>query len=691
MRIRLPGRYAGLPVLAMLYAAPGYAQSAPTAGDDLNDIVVTAEKTDRTLRNTASSVVVRTQDDVDRLAGAYSTDDILARIPNLVTDRPGNDAPAIRGIDGTGPAVGANAFFAGTRSRINFLLDGRQLTFNEIVYLDGLLWDIQQIEVYRGPQSTLQGRNAIGGVVAVKTADPTFDWHGKVRGVAGGNDTYQLSGAIGGPIIPDVFAFRVAADYRSEDFFVDFAPYTARKDGVSTATRMIDNPSHQRSVAVRGKLLFTPTPDIRALLTYSHSDAYAPQTGDVTRPFEDHGAAFLSQPRFQTRADVGIADTSWQVSDKIRLSAFLTATDFRVNRYARLDDGNARIDGREYTAEPRIRFGAAGDRLTGFLAGYLFHARQDEQIDLFNGGFFHDATDTRAVFGELTYKITPKIDLTLGTRYEAEERDRTGGAGVFAIDFHKTFHAFLPRGTLTVQASDAVTVGATIGRGYNAGGAGFAFDPPFPSFVYDKETVTNYEGFVRGALLDNRLRLSANVFYNDYRGLQLPFDVNPDPAINSIVIRNADRATTYGAEVEAHLQALRTLEFFANAGVLKTKVDRYDDPTVQGNDLPRSPAFTLNTGFVGTPMPGLDLSFDIRFTDAYYSDAFNDARGKTRPYTIANAQASYRIGPARLFVAATNLFDTTDVQQLSPGATRADDIAVISRPRKVTGGIELSF
>src|SRR3546814_18783298 len=105
-----------------------------------------------------------------------------------------------------------------------------------------------------------------------------------------------------------------------------------------------------------------------------------------------------------------------------------------------------------------------------------------------------------------------------------------------------------------------------------------------------KETVTNYEGFVRASTLAGRLRIKANIFFNDYRGLQLPFDVNPDPVIGSFVIRNAERATTYGAEVEARFKALKGLELFANAGLLATKVNRYDDPTVQGNDLPRSPA-----------------------------------------------------------------------------------------------------
>src|SRR3546814_20080177 len=101
-----------------------------------------------------------------------------------------------------------------------------------------------------------------------------------------------------------------------------------------------------------------------------------------------------------------------------------------------------------------------------------------------------------------------------------------------------------------MRGSDAVTFGATVGRGYNAGGAGFSFEFPFPSFVYEKETVTNYEGFVRASTLAGRLRINANIFFNDYRGLQLPFDVNPAPVIESFVTRNAERATHTGETIE---------------------------------------------------------------------------------------------------------------------------------------------
>lgn len=228
--------------------------------------------------------------------------------------------------------------------------------------------------------------------------------------------------------------------------------------------------------------------------------------------------------------------------------------------------------------------------MSGFLAVYMFDASQDESIDLFSGARFKDRTSTQAVFGELTWNITADIDLTVGSRYEQEERDRTGGQAPFVIDYHETFSVFLPRATLAVRSSENWTVGGTVGRGYNAGGAGFAFNPPFPSFTYDQETVWNYEGFARSSLLDGRLRLNGNLFCNDYSGLQLPFDVAQNPAAPATVIRNAEQATTYGAEVELRFRALESLDVFGGVGLLRTKVDRYSDPSVQGRDLPRSPA-----------------------------------------------------------------------------------------------------
>lgn len=581
----------GTVILALLEAGTAVAADGEQAPGGIDEIVVTAEKSNRSLRETASSVTVVT-DEAARRSGVYGTNELLDRMTNLVNIKPGNAAPTVRGIDGTGPAQGTDAFFAGTRPRLNYQIDGRTLGFNEAIFQNGTLWDISQVEVYRGPQSTLQGRNAIAGTIAIRTADPIFDWEGRARALIGNQGERQVSGALSGPIAKDLLAFRLSADFRRSESYVEFTPYPEEA-----------HPDRFQNLTLRGKLLFTPTPDIRSLLTVSYVDGRAPQSEYVLGPdlgyqYSQKVAQFAQQPVFRSRDTTGIWDTSWKVSDLVTLQAYLSATDFRTDRYAPAGQGNVRIDGKEYVAEPFVRLRTPDGRFSGFVAAYIFRTHQAETIDLYGGGAFRDRTQTTAAFGEFTGKLTDALTLVLGGRYEVEHRFRQGYAGpLFNIDFDETYREFLPKATLSLRASDAVTVGATVSRGYNGGGAGFTYYPPYVSYTYKPEFVWNYEGFLRSSLAGGKVSLTANVFYNDYKDLQLPYSLG----VLSTVIRNADKATTYGAEAGASWNPSKGNQVYANVGLLKTKVNRSDDPSVQGNDLLHAPAFTSDVGFTLSP------------------------------------------------------------------------------------------
>jgi outer membrane receptor protein involved in Fe transport len=159
----------------------------------LAPVTVTGERVDRSIMETSTSVVVLDSETIEDRPRIDSTNDALARIPNVTTTGTTNFAPAVRGVDGTGPAQGADAFFAGTRPRLNVQVDGRPLSYNEVVFGDNSLWDVEQVEVLRGPQSTLQGRNAIAGSVVVKTKDPTYDYEVSGRILGGNEETRQGS------------------------------------------------------------------------------------------------------------------------------------------------------------------------------------------------------------------------------------------------------------------------------------------------------------------------------------------------------------------------------------------------------------------------------------------------------------------------------------------------------------------
>ena len=651
------------------------AQQAPHQGI-MEVIQVTGEKTRRSLRETASSVKVMTDDDLEAMASIYNANHLLDAIPNLVTVEPGNEAPAVRGIDGTGPAKGANAFLAGTRPRLNYQIDGRTLGFNEALFQSASLWDVSQVEVYRGPQSTLQGRNSIAGAIVVNTADPTQYWEGKLRGITGGQATRIGSAVISGPLLEDVLAFRLAADYQRSKSAVEFTPYPEEHE-----------PELYRSASYRGKLLFTPNERVRALLTLGDTDGQAPQSEYVIRPFERELAMNAKQPTFRSRNRYGQLDTRWRLSETLDVELYLSHTNFDTERHVTARLGNMDIDGDDTVIQPLMRMRTADDRLSGFVATYHFRSEQQEYIDLFGGGRFRDETKNDALFGELSWAMNERLELTLGARYDTEDRTRIGAAGPLAVDFSATYEEFLPKANVSWQASDDWTLGMTVGRGYNGGGAGITFSPPFVDYSYDPEFVWNYEAFARGALLDGRLGLSANLFYNDFKDMQLPFSLG----VNSTVIRNAEQATTRGVELAAHYELSPGNELRLDLGLLSTRVDRYGDSGVQGNDLSRSPAVTLDLGVRLRPVEDLLVSADVRYSDSYYSDAVNSPRGKVDPYTVVNAQLSYHVGWARAFVSVENLLDSRHELSILTGPTAARDAATMSRPRTVTAGIELSF
>ena len=665
-------------------AAPaiGPAAAAPAADAiQLAPISVTGERVERSIMDTAASVDVLDSETLKSRPGIETARDVLNRTVNVTNTGTGNFAPAIRGIDGTGPAQGANAFFAGTRPRLNIQVDGRPQSFNEVIFGNVSMWDVDRVEIFRGAQSTIQGRNAIAGAMIIKTKDPTWDYEYGARMMGGNFETGEGALMVSGPIVDDQLAFRIAADYNQHDSFDDMAGYESLYANVG-------DPERFRSLTLRGKLLIEPKhlEGFSTLLTIEHQDYYGPQAEDVGRPFGDHKALYPNMPRFRPKTTAGIMENTYELDDNVTLQNTFSYTDIKVKRYAVPGDGNVDIDGDQIVEEPRIKFSAADDRLNGLFGLYYFNADQDEFIDLFGGGNFDDSTETMAAYGEVTMKILSDLDLTAGGRVEYEKRDRTGAAGPFILDYNASQTVFLPKIGLAYHATDEVTVGATAARGYNGGGAGFTFSPPFVSYEYDPEYVWTYEAYTRADLADGRLQLTGNIFYSDYKDMQVPFDFN---SMSSIIV-NVDKAHTYGAELGARWLPLDELELFANIGLLKTKVTKADG-ALDDNELARAPALTASFGGIYRHESGLEFGMDAQYSEAYYSSVDNSPRGKVDPYWTVNAQLGYTWKSLHGFAFVKNIFDSGEAVAIYPGATRAEDTASLQVPRSYGIGLELQF
>ncbi|WP_261842189.1 TonB-dependent receptor [Aliamphritea ceti] len=527
--------------------------------------------------------------------------------------------------------------------------------------------------MFRGPQSTQQGRNSIAGAIIIKTADPTFDWQGKVRSIVGSQNTKVNSFAVSGPLVEDVLAFRLAADKQSSNTAVNFTSYAQEQ-----------NPDLYKNETVRGKLLFTPNDDVRSLLTFGRTDGQAPQSEHVVAPYSQRTAEFPNQPTFHSRNTYGILDTRWKISDNVSTELNMSYTDFQTVRHALAGQGNLTINGDETVLQPTIRLQNDDQSISGFAGAYIFNTEQNEVIDIFGGGAFQDQTDSQAVFGEVNLLLSDEHSLTLGARYEKEQRKRSGNAGPVTLNFDETYREFLPKATLFWDLHDDWTVGFTAGKGYNGGGAGITLSPPFLAYTYKPEYVWNYEAFLRGSMLDGHLDITANIFHNDFKDMQLPFNL----AADSTVIRNAEEATTSGIEAGARYHFSPGNEVFANLGLLQTKINKYSDASIQGKDLARAPAFSLDVGFITTPLPDFEISANLKHSDAYYSDATNSPRGKVDPYTVANTKLAYTIqNNLKIHLAVNNIFDNEDTVLINTSRSSA----TILNPRMITAGIEYNF
>ena len=654
----------------------------------LDEITVTGEKFERSQSSTGSSTTVVTGDQFKREANLLSATQLLKRDVNILDTGLGNDLPTVRGVDGSGPAVGAVAFFAGSRPRLNMQIDGRTSSYNELAFGTKSLWDMKQVEIYRGAQSYAQGRNAIAGAVVMTSNDPTQEWEGAAKLNMGNHRLAQTAALISGPVVKDELAFRLSVDHQQRETAVDLPHYDP-----------VGNPRWFKATNTRAKLLWTPSalPDLYSRLTFNHLNARAPQS---ETELQSHSPRYTPErPVFQTRSASTIWDIGYQLSERWKWENKLVYTHFIHDRKTTSPFNTAlppnrrgvpaRVDGNEFQIEPIIKY--ESEKYRGLFGLFYFNAKQDESVTMLNGRIsrtpittnFNDKTKTKAAFGEITFTPDIPFELTLSARYEQEHHQRKGKSAMFSINRDKKYNVFLPKADIAWKINDDQRLGFKVGKGYNPGGAGVTFGVPYTSYEYDAEYVWNYELYHRWTSADKRLRINSNLFYNDYKDMQLPFTLGP----NSIVIRNADKVVTYGAEINTEWQATEKLALNAGIGMLKTDIKRYPNSSIEGNKLARAPSFSGKVGANYRLLDHLEIGTNYSYNSSYYSTADNLANGKVGHYDQLDVYLAYDFKHARITLYADNVLNSRKDILLVP---RSGDIT--RQPERQIGlSTELRF
>ena len=454
--------------LALLLAGVAGSALAEDAATPVSELVVTGEKTARPLQQTVTSVRVFTAQQIrdENLIDVY---DAVERTANVASNL-SREGFTIRGID----AFSVSG--AGTGLLATVYLDGAALPRTAIKNGPLDLWDLSQVEILRGPQSTLQGRNALAGAIVLRTADPTFEWSGHARASLTDEDAAgRLSIAGGGPLVADQVAFRVSLDH-------------ARADGLTRDPTLADDRADpRRSDTLRGKLLVTPegAPGLRLLLSASHDyhrrgEEYS--YTDIPDYWSDRRIDSDTVTYDRTRSDVVTLDAGYQFSPA---AAVTSVTSWNRIRSDSAYDGDMTAAPLEYggfsqnqaTFSQELRLNWTGDRFNGLLGAYYSHlANGDERtnsvltlrpdadlglgatlraqglspalaayvvslyparIALDTRTFYPQTVRNEAVFGDGTFQLADRLKLIGGFRWDHEVQVR-------AIDNSVTLLTTLP-------------------------------------------------------------------------------------------------------------------------------------------------------------------------------------------------------------------------------------------------------
>lgn len=631
-----------------LVAAPALAQESLAT---LEEITVTAQRRAESLQTTPVSVTALTRSALEDRQ-IESALDIAAQVPNLriepVTALPNAARVFLRG-------VGEDQSVPTTDSAIGFYVDGVYYSRVQGAIFD--FADVERIEVLRGPQGTLYGRNTSGGAVKIITSDPGEVLAGSIDLTGGSYDRRQLRGTIGGPL--------------SDTLKASLSVLKHERDGTVDNATLGRDVNARDTTAARGKLIWSPTDALEFKLAADWSEDLA-DVGVGASAFGGYPADLFKttangDPSGYLRAR-GVALTGTWMSGAYTLSSTTAWRDLR-NDGTFDNDGEARtishfaFDTEQSQLSQELTLAADWGRTKAIVGAYWF--TEDIRHDTINYSgsranpaapvtalpdFTDQDTDSYAVFGQASFAATDALTLTAGARYTWDEKDFDDRYPTLGRQFlvNKKWTAFTPRLAADYKLTDSAFLFTSWSKGYKAGGFNRSSTPITALTPYDEEEVSTLEGGVKTEFFDRRLRANLTYFYNDYSDLQLSAF---DPVTNVGRRFNAAAATTQGVELELSAAPVAGFNAYATLGYLDAQYDEFQDRVngvltdVSYLDLKGAPRLSYSAGFSWTlplPVPGaLRLNGDVSHRTRMQNVVANVPIVATPALTLVDAALSW--------------------------------------------------
>ncbi len=639
----------------------------------LNQITVYGAKNATTLNDTSASVgIVTAQDISDSLLRDFRG--AFRRLGNVM-DADWVDAGfVIRGVNSEG-------FVPGGAPLASVYVDGVQQTIYGARRGARGLWDVQQMEVYRGPQSTLSGRAALAGAVYIKTKDPTFDKEAEVSLTVGSDDTVGTALMVNVPLIDEQLAVRFAGEFQRSKSDINYPLYEPFD--------LFDDFTTDTYYNLRGKVLFTPSemPETKALLSYSFAHD-APTLDDIAGPglgfeFDERRGDFNDPVYTEVRStdvhNVGL-EVTHDFSDTLRLTSLTGFTHTLLDRPS-INEGtpgetNVMLGDRTDlmgTQEVRLNYDTDGLRWVAGLYGS--YEELDSQFNRTSFDYRNDISQSKwettnlAAFGEVTYEFLPTWNVIVGGRLDYTAQDQTefasrqqplGGPINVQADFTSSIEEvnFLPKIGFSKDITEDHTAGFVFSQGFRTGGGGFDQVAAAP-YTYEPEKASNFELFYKGTFLDGRLRLDANVFYTDFSDQQVETQTDPLDWMSRRIV-NAASAHSYGFEIEPSFDVTEQFTAFASIGYVHSRFDEFNDANLGDlSDLPfpEAPEWSVAFGGRYAFLNGIYVGGDAKYTSSYLARFGMLPHDEIDPRIVVNLQAGYRTEHWEINAFADNVFD----------------------------------
>lgn len=638
-------------------------QSADVQSPQITEVIVTARRRSELLQRVPEQITVFDTADIEQ-AHIASYQDFSALTPNFQSFegfRRGVFNISVRGI----PTV------QGGEPPVTVLVDGVQAAGLDFINQD--LFDLQSIQVLRGPQGATYGRGAIGGAILITTKPPADVFEARAQaGWTSAIEEYRVNGSVSGPLVDDKLAVRLAGSYADRRGFLKNSFAGGHCDfAEDKVARVHARYTPTDSITVDAKVNYLNGRDSAGCVTIT-SDA---------DPFLRNGENFPGDlPRdFKQYDDRKLMESALKVDWSTSAGTLVSASSFQTSRSDQAGDSDFGPVIQPVFFENPVDvdawntnlYWASADRgpLTWIVGGF-FQDRETTNVlraglgplplrsQLFVNSNQLDISTAWAVYGEATYRPAEKWELSASLRYDEDKRESEDreAAGSFIT---KTFTALQPHGSVSYFWSDRLTTYASVGRGFRSGGFNSLADSTAVGLTdrqFDKETATNYEVGFKSTLFDGRLALNGAVFHTDFENQQSLFI---DVAHTARIVLTLPQTTINGAEIEAVVQPVDRLELRAALGIADGEIEEGGPTGRDGAHSPKAHRDTLNLSaqydFLLSRALTLRPRAEYERRGAIYYDTFD--RFRYPPTHFVNAMLTLEAGRWAISAVARNLTD----------------------------------